>query len=169
MAAALLGPAFASAAYELTLAQGHTSSAITCHQMGQSDQNGALYTTRGARIYRSVRLGTRLADIVVPAGITQPRDVAPSPNGEFLYISNGSLWTAGASQRSVAKYAPDGRFVTAFGDYGEEDGNWGPWQPYSALVSNNEPPSSSRPRSIRPVRWRRCPATRSPSSASCSC
>jgi hypothetical protein len=177
LAASLLGPASATAAYELTLAPGYTSSAITCHQMGQSDQNGVLYTTCGARIYRYDRFGARLADIVLPAGVAQPRDVAPSPDGTYLYISqgygtprrlnrqangtytldaawrlgqfsfwnqpftpvghalatdgrgdiyisNGSLWTTENTQTSIAKFRPDGTAITAFGDYGKEDGNW---------------------------------------------
>ena len=146
-----------------------------CGILGSSDQNGVFYAMCGTKIVRWNRDGTRLADIAVPAGLDPAYDVAPSPDGSFLYLSqetktprrlnrtatgtyvldgtwrlqnlvvwnvafqpigraiatdgrgdiylsNGSLTTL--SQRSVAKYAPDGTFITAFGDWGKEPGNW---------------------------------------------
>jgi hypothetical protein len=149
--------------------------ATGCGSLGQSDQNGVFYSMCGTKIVRWDKNGGALADLAMPAGLTTAWDVAPSPDGAFLYvsqetatprrldrqangtytldatwrlqqfsvwnekwtpqgralatdgrgdiyISNGSLNTTG--QRSVAKYKPDGTFVTAFGDWGKEPGNW---------------------------------------------
>jgi hypothetical protein len=147
-----------------------------CGQLGSTDDAGILYLTCGAKIVRYDRNGVKLADLTNPAGISNPIDVAPSPDGKYLYVtqgantprrlvrnaagtaytldatwrlaqlsvwnvkwtpmgnmiatdgrgdiyvSNGSLTTD--SQRSIAKYRPDGTFLTAFGDWGKEPGNW---------------------------------------------
>lgn len=173
----LAGATSASADYELTTTAGYSVSTITCHQLGQSDNNGVFYTTCGTKLYRYDRFGQRLADVLLPGEVGSPRDVAPSPDGKYLYVSqgagtpkrlvrqangtysldanwkldklsywnlewtpvghaiatdgrgdiyvsNGSFWASQGTQTSIAKYHPDGSFVTAFGDYGKEPGNW---------------------------------------------
>ncbi|MEO6867312.1 MAG: hypothetical protein ABI200_04755 [Gaiellales bacterium] len=172
------GVGTAAAAPTLKIDTGYTEAAMTCHQLGQSDETGVFYTTCGKKIMRYSRTGVALPDITVPAGINSPRDVAPSPDGKYLYVSqdgatprrlnrtgavgseiytldatwklqdfsvwnvkwtpvgrslatdgrgdiyvsNGSFTTG--SQKSIAKFKPSGEPITAFGDYGKEDGNW---------------------------------------------
>ncbi len=173
----LVGAATSHAADTLTTDSGYTVETGACGQLGQSDQNGVYYTMCGAAIRRWDINGTRLADITLPSSLLNARDVAPSPDGAYLYVSqgtasparlnrqangsytldatwrlaqftywntkwtpigwalqtdgrgdiyvsNGSYWTGAAVQTSIAKYHPDGSFVTAFGDYGTEPGNW---------------------------------------------
>lgn len=153
-----------------------TAAPLNCGLLGQSDENGVFYSTCGAKIVRWDKDGTKLPDLAIPAGLKRnPADVAPSPDGLYLYVtqdadtprrlnrqpngtyaldatwalkklsvwnvqftpmgrslatdgrgdiylSNGSFTTE--SQRSVAKFQPDGTFVSAFGDWGKEPGNW---------------------------------------------
>ncbi len=172
---AVASPAAAALVVDAT----YTSAAANptnCGQLGQTDETGVFYSTCGAKIVRWDKNGAKLADLALPAGLNNPVDVAPSPDGKYLYItqgaktprrlnrnaagtaytldaawalkklsvwnvewtpmgnmiatdgrgdiylSNGSLTTE--SQRSVAKFKPDGAFLTAFGDWGKEPGNW---------------------------------------------
>lgn len=169
-------PSSASAAYTLSTHADYTAATgPVCNTNGSSDSTGVLYLPCGA-IRRYSRTGARLADIPLPAGLNAPVDVAPSPDGAYLYISQGAQtprrlnrqangtyvldptwrlkqlyvwnvpWTPVGhalatdgrgdiyvsnssfwiynTQNSIAKFAPDGTFITAFGDYGKEDGNW---------------------------------------------
>ncbi|MCB0879427.1 MAG: hypothetical protein KDC46_10685 [Thermoleophilia bacterium] len=174
-------PSVASAAVTWEVAPGYTRTKLAqsgCYYLGSSDQNGVFYTVCGSSIFRFDRTGKQLANIAIPAGVQfQPRDVAPSPDGSYLYLSqgtatpvrinrkadgtyaldtkwkldqfsywgtkwtpighaiatdgrgdiylsNGSYWSSKNTQTSIAKYHPDGSFVTAFGDYGTQPGNW---------------------------------------------
>jgi hypothetical protein len=176
-AAFLLLVAAPGANASLVVDSTYTSAATTasCGSLGSSDQNGVFYAMCGTKIVRWDKNGTKLADIAVPKGVATGYDVAPSPDGAYLYvsqetatprrldrqangtyildgtwklaqlsvwnekstpmgrelttdgrgdiyISNGSLTTVG--QRSIAKYSPDGTFLTAFGEWGSEPGNW---------------------------------------------
>ena len=192
----------ANAAYVLRTDADYTVGTIAatdCNQLGQADQNGVFYTICGSNIRRYDRNGARQADIPIPAGITGPKDVAPSPDGTFLYVSqtgakgprrlinwgysgtyvldpnwkladlvywnqhfapvggylatdgrgdiylsNGSSW-AGATQSSIGKYAPDGKLITAFGDYGKEDGNWITNQDVAVTRDGSESSSAASP------------------------
>ena len=173
--AALAAPAHAA----LVVDASYTSVGITptnCGQLGSTDDAGILYLTCGTKMLRYDKNGVKLADLTNPAGIANPVDVAPSPDGKYLYVtqgaatprrlirnatgtaytldatwrlaklsvwnvewmpmgnmiatdgrgdiylSNGSLTTE--SQRSIAKFTPAGTFLTAFGDWGKEPGNW---------------------------------------------
>jgi hypothetical protein len=175
---AILAPS-ARADYVLQTHADYTAAALDmpCNSLGSSDDSGTLYFACNWAIRRYSRTGARLADIALPAGVDQPLDVAPSPDGAYLYVaqhmnpprrldrtatgtyvldpawrlgklyvwnvgwtptgnaiatdgrgdiywSNSSFWSAFDSQNSVAKYKPDGTFITAFGDYGKEAGNW---------------------------------------------
>ena len=157
----------------------YASSSISCHSMGQADGNGVMYTTCGSTIYRYDKNGVRLADIPLPAGVSSTTDVAPSPDGAYLYVPQGSspvvrldrqangtytksttwklgtvpaggkMWTpigsdiytdgrgdiyfstgsnwvsnAVATIEVVAKFQPNGTYITAFGEHGTDPGQW---------------------------------------------
>ncbi len=168
----------ASAGAALVVDATYTSVAAdptNCGNMGSTDDTGVFYATCGAKIVRWDKHGVKLTDITLPTGVAQPRDVAPSPDGRYLYVTQGaatprrlnrtdtgtyvldaawrlqklSVWNVewtpmghviatdgrgdvyvsnGAltteSQRSIAKFKADGTFLTAFGDWGKEPGNW---------------------------------------------
>jgi hypothetical protein len=107
LAASLVAAPGASAAYQLTVSPGYVASNSTCHQLGQSDNNGVFYTTCGTRIYRYDRFGNRLGDITLPAGVAQPRDVAPSPDGAYLYVSQGAATPRRLNRQANGTYALD--------------------------------------------------------------
>ncbi|MCW2962097.1 MAG: Ig-like surface protein [Thermoleophilia bacterium] len=173
----------AHAAYTLKTSPSYVASNLptgTNHQLGQADQNGVFYTMAGNTIFRYDKNGVRLANIPLTGlGVANARDIAPSPDGAYLYLSQGgntpvrlnrvgavgsttyakdatwklqqfsvwnvkwtpvghaiatdgrgdiyvsnSSWWVNNTQNSVAKFAPDGTSITAFGDYGKEAGNW---------------------------------------------
>ncbi|MCW2972181.1 MAG: Ig-like surface protein, partial [Thermoleophilia bacterium] len=166
-AALILDPGYTSAA-----GQGGNS-------MGQSDDNGVMYTASGTTIRRYGPTGARLADINLAGIIGSTSDVAPSPDGRALYIpqgtnpvvrvalnaagnwvkdpawklqnipaggttwtpvgsdlfvdgrgdiyfSTGSNWVSNAVKtiEVIAKFQPDGTYITAFGEHGTDPGQW---------------------------------------------
>lgn len=168
----------ASAAAAITVDPAYTSAAMpdACIGFGQSDQNGVLYAACATKVMRWDRYGAALPEISLAGmGLNGPLDVAPSPDGRFLYVTQGAnaprrlnrgntgaytldaawrlgqflVWNVPSApighaietdgrgdiyvsnaarlhgyQRSIAKYSPDGTFITAFGDWGREPGNW---------------------------------------------
>jgi hypothetical protein len=82
----------AQAAYKLVPHADYTVANLpagTNHMLGQSDENGIFYTMAGNRILRYSKEGTPLPEIVIPGGLTS-RDVAPSPDGQYLYLTRGT-------------------------------------------------------------------------------
>jgi hypothetical protein len=168
----------AHADYALTTHPDYTATALdtACMAFGSTDDTGTLYMPCNGVIRRYSRTGARGTDIPVPNGVSYPLDAAPSPDGAYLYLTQGPdtpvrlnrtatgsyvldptwrlknfyVWNVGYTpvgnniavdgrgdiyfsnssfwifdtQSSVAKFKPDGTFLTAFGDYGREDGNW---------------------------------------------
>jgi hypothetical protein len=174
LASLVLAPS-ASAAPVLDSTYTSATTTSGCGSQGQTDANGVYYAMCGAKIVRWDKNGAAMAALAVPTGVVTAYDVAPSPDGAYLYVSqdskapkrlnrqangtyaldakwalanlvvwntsfppfgrfietdgrgdiylsNGSITESG--QRSIAKYAPDGKFITAFGDYGKQDGFW---------------------------------------------
>jgi hypothetical protein len=87
----------------------YTSAATTpagCGSLGQSDQNGVFYSMCGTTIARWDRTGVKLASIAVPAGLAYtPYDVAPSPDGAFLYVTQDDKTPRRLNRQ------PDGTYV----------------------------------------------------------
>ncbi|MCW2924091.1 MAG: phage tail protein [Thermoleophilia bacterium] len=107
VAALGLGAPRAHAAYTLTTDPNYTVTTEACHQLGQSDDNGVFYTMCGAKIYRYDKNGVRLADIALPGGLANPYDVAPSPDGAFLYVSQGASAPRRLNRQANGTYTLD--------------------------------------------------------------
>ncbi|MBC7462118.1 MAG: hypothetical protein H7287_12215, partial [Thermoleophilia bacterium] len=178
LAASITVPAISHAA--LILNAGYTSTAGQGgNSMGQSDDNGVLYTAYGTTIKRYDPAGARLPDINLAGLIGSTNDVAPSPDGKSLYVpqgtnpvvrvtlnaagawvkdaawklqnipaggttwapvgsdlyvdgrgdiyfSTGSNWVSNTVRtiEVIAKFKPDGTYITAFGAHGVDPGQW---------------------------------------------
>ncbi|MCW2927609.1 MAG: Ig-like surface protein [Thermoleophilia bacterium] len=93
-----------------------------------------LYVSQGGnpvrRLNRNAALGTYALDATWQLAQLSVWNVKSATFGAFIatdgrgdiYVSNGSLTVDG--QRSIAKFSPAGTFITAFGDWGKEPGNW---------------------------------------------
>lgn len=99
----------AHAAPQLTTATSHVATVGTasCHLMGQSDEAGVFYSMCGQRIRRYDRNGERMPDVNLPAGLGSPRDVAPSLDGAFLYVSQGANTPRRLNRRADGTYVLD--------------------------------------------------------------
>ena len=96
-----------------------TALANGCHKLGSSDDTGVFYTTAcdNKKLIRYGRDGVRLADIELPytAGwfggktykLKEPMDVAPSPDGAFLYVTQGTTPPVRLNRQANGTYVQD--------------------------------------------------------------
>lgn len=122
LAAALLClSAAAPAAHAgLTVDASYAARDVTCNKWGESDGTGIFYTTCGAAIRRYDKHGTRLGDIPVPGTVRNPADVAPSPDGTYLYLSQGTATPARLVRQANGSYSHDGAWRLPKFTYGNQ-------------------------------------------------
>ena len=107
--------------------------ASTCHLGGSSDENGVFYTSNCSnKIFRYDRNGVRLADIAIPTGVSNPRDVAPSPDGKILYLSQGTKTFVRIVLQANGKYARDAAWVPEKFTYGGKQ-----WAPIGHMLTTD--------------------------------
>jgi hypothetical protein len=111
LASILTLPAPASAAIEITTTD-PTDIVTVGHSCldGQADDLGTMYRACEGHIERQDVDGNTLPQIVVPLNGIPIRDVAPSPNGDYLYIPRGALPPGRLQRQSDGSYRHDPTF-----------------------------------------------------------
>lgn len=85
--------------------------------------------TKGHQVYKFSPDGKLLLTLGKPGGANapdyffQPNDVITSPDGNFIFVSEGHASTPGTTAR-VLKFDKSGKFISSFGKWGNGDGDF---------------------------------------------